>query len=69
MAGDCRNKRFLDASGDWPPASWAKGIPSWIWWLSTPGRDTAQLAHLLKYDSVHRIYDAEVGAEGRQHPH
>jgi len=26
--------------------------------------DTAQLAHLLKYDSVHRTYDAEVGHEG-----
>ncbi|MCF8031693.1 MAG: type I glyceraldehyde-3-phosphate dehydrogenase [Desulfarculaceae bacterium] len=26
--------------------------------------DTAQLAHLLKYDSVHRTYDAEVGYEG-----
>ncbi len=26
--------------------------------------DTSQLAHLLKYDSVHRTYDAEVGFEG-----
>ena len=28
--------------------------------------DTAQLAHLLQYDSVHRTYDREVSFEGDQ---